>query len=275
MKRAPRSILVVDDEESIRFILSESLGGAGFQVDTAENGRVALDRMRERPYDIVLTDVRMPFVSGLDLLGHIKRDYPRTEVVVMTSNTSLEASIEANEKGACFFVMKPFYDLESVTQLVTRIAAQLDAQSARNEMSELLDRYDAAIVRALGLDSAGSADGFHDAFALAASRLMGGPAAVYRAEGGALVPFRVHGIAVGDAPRVAAAAIGSDLAAWTRSAAARAALAAGSRACVAVAPLAGGAVVAWDPGDASAGPVLERLAARLDPAAGRAGYRSP
>ena len=113
-------ILVVDDEASLRGVLSDLLTEAGYSVETAESGEQALEKFRASGFHIVLTDIRMQKMSGIDLIRHIRAMRSETEVVVMTSNASIETAIEALRLGAYDYLMKPFDDLETVLVLIKR-----------------------------------------------------------------------------------------------------------------------------------------------------------
>ncbi len=100
-------ILVVDDELSLRQMLTIFLRKADYEVETANNGLEALERLQREPFDLVLTDVRMPRMGGLDLLDVIReRDIP-VQVIVMTAYSTTETALEAMRKGAYDYVIKP------------------------------------------------------------------------------------------------------------------------------------------------------------------------
>ena len=100
-------VLVVDDETSALETLDSILRGSGYTVDTASSGEQALQRLREEEYGVVLTDQRMPGISGLELLRTIKELRPATEVVVMTAFASIELAVESMKEGAYDFITKP------------------------------------------------------------------------------------------------------------------------------------------------------------------------
>lgn len=107
MSQVEKNVLVVDDEEVIRNICERSLTKVGYHVETAENGVKALERMREKTFEIVITDFKMPIMDGLELLGLIKRDYPYAEVIIMTAFATIESAINAMKTGAYDFILKP------------------------------------------------------------------------------------------------------------------------------------------------------------------------
>ncbi len=108
-----RDILVVDDEESVRDLIATYLIREGFRVDTASDGKAALDLIRERRYFLVITDVGMPGLSGLELLSEVRAksdpvDPHFTDVVIVTGNSGESVAIEALRRGAYDYFRKPF-----------------------------------------------------------------------------------------------------------------------------------------------------------------------
>ncbi|MGC9141027.1 MAG: sigma-54-dependent transcriptional regulator [Caldimicrobium sp.] len=101
-------ILVVDDEVDILNILKFLLEREGYEVDTTLNGEEAIKKIEKNYYDIVLTDLRMPGISGMVLLEKTKELSPSTEVVIMTAYASIESAVEAIKKGAADYIVKPF-----------------------------------------------------------------------------------------------------------------------------------------------------------------------
>ena len=115
-----KQLLIVDDDLSMRMALSESLESFGYAVETAENGADGLNRFREHAFDAVITDMRMPRMSGMDVLRGVKRISFRTPVIVITAYGTVNTAVEAMKEGAADFIMKPFSldDLESVVKNV-------------------------------------------------------------------------------------------------------------------------------------------------------------
>ncbi len=101
-------ILVVDDERSMREFLEIFLSKKGHSVHTAENGGNALEKIAALEYDLVVTDLKMPGISGLRVLEETKKQWPDTQVIVMTAFSTTETAIEAMKKGAYDYVSKPF-----------------------------------------------------------------------------------------------------------------------------------------------------------------------
>jgi len=102
------NILIVDDESSITGALEVILSERGYQVATAATVARAVALLHEQPFDLVLTDLKLPDASGIDLLTQVKADSPATEVILMTAHGSLEVTIEAIKKGAYYYLEKPF-----------------------------------------------------------------------------------------------------------------------------------------------------------------------
>ena len=102
------SILIVDDETAILDTLRILLRNEGFEVTTAQGGKLGLERLKSAAPDIVLTDVRMPAVTGLDILGAVREQDPEIPVILMTAQASLQSAIQAVNEGAYYYIQKPF-----------------------------------------------------------------------------------------------------------------------------------------------------------------------
>ncbi|MBL6974603.1 MAG: response regulator [Deltaproteobacteria bacterium] len=100
-------VLVVDDEQDFREMLSRHLEDKCLQVLTADSGENALDVLLKSPVDVVILDVKMPGLSGIETLRWIKKDHPEVEVIMLTGYASLEASTEGMEFGAFDYLLKP------------------------------------------------------------------------------------------------------------------------------------------------------------------------
>ncbi len=113
------NILVVEDKDSMRSMLSQTLTEEGYRVDTAEDGRKALDLVANKSYDLVLTDLRMPRLDGLQVLSGIKEIDADTAVIVMTAYGTIEDAVNAMKSGAYDFITKPL-DTDHLCVLVNR-----------------------------------------------------------------------------------------------------------------------------------------------------------
>ncbi len=118
-------LMVVDDEESIRDILSDILMDEGYDVLEAEDGQVAMKLFAEHDVAIVLTDIRMPGMSGLELLEMVKSQSPETEVIIMTSHASFDTALAAMRNGAYDYLVKPFEDIDIIPPVIHRAATTI------------------------------------------------------------------------------------------------------------------------------------------------------
>jgi DNA-binding NtrC family response regulator len=101
------SILVVDDEEVVRHSYARILDELDCDAQSAADGEQALHAMEQRPFDVVLLDVRMPGAQGLDVLKAIKQRWPASEVVIITGYPTVESARQALQLGACDYLAKP------------------------------------------------------------------------------------------------------------------------------------------------------------------------
>ena len=114
-------LLIVDDEESITYLLRTEFGEhAEFETDAALNGADALKLLQTKSYDIVLLDVKMPRVSGLEVLKFIREQAPTTQVIMLTNMVDLQLAVDTTKLGAEDFVSKP-YDLVDLLTTVERV----------------------------------------------------------------------------------------------------------------------------------------------------------
>ncbi len=131
------TILVVDDEKNIRLTLRESLKAFDAQVDTAVNGEEALDMAAQQAYDLVLLDLKMPGMDGMEVLRRLRELSPGTAVVLLTAHGTVETAVEAMKLGAVDFLQKPFAPKE-IRDVVTRV---LGRQEQRKEKANDYDYF--------------------------------------------------------------------------------------------------------------------------------------
>ncbi len=117
-------ILVVDDDDSLRRVVQFQLQKEGFTVSVAANGRKALEEIEANPPDLVLTDLKMPGLSGLDLLKAVKSRYPEMTVILMTAFGTIENAVEAMKAGAFDYIIKPVHGEELLLVLQRAFAHQ-------------------------------------------------------------------------------------------------------------------------------------------------------
>jgi two-component system, NtrC family, response regulator AtoC len=130
-------LLVVDDEQSIRKLCMTVGESLGFVCCEAESGEAALTLLEEQPAHMVLTDMIMPRMSGLDFLEQVKRMLPRTEVALMTGHGSIETAVQAMKLGAYDYISKPFAPLDELRLFLRRMA---DKVRLEEENQYLRDR---------------------------------------------------------------------------------------------------------------------------------------
>jgi two-component system response regulator HydG len=124
------SVLVVDDESGILDTLRILLRNEGFEVTTAQGGKAGLEQIRTGTHDLILSDVRMPQVSGLDILNAAREQDPMTPVILMTAQASLQSAISAVNSGAFYYIQKPFSNDELVA--ILRRACEYRAVKVEN-----------------------------------------------------------------------------------------------------------------------------------------------
>ncbi|MFO0689963.1 MAG: sigma-54 dependent transcriptional regulator [Myxococcota bacterium] len=107
-KPDPKRVLVVDDDPSILAMTEDLLTDAGYEVGRSSSGKEALERIGEREWDVVLSDLQMPGIDGLDLLAAVREHSPDTPVIIMTAFGTIQSAVDAMRAGALDFVTKPF-----------------------------------------------------------------------------------------------------------------------------------------------------------------------
>ncbi len=130
---AKTKIVVADDEESVRWTLKKALERSGYAVYTVSDGKAAVDTAERVSADLVLMDIKMPTLDGLEALSLMRDRHPEAMVIVMTAFGSLQAAVEAMKRGAYDYITKPF-DFEELTLLVRRA---LEVQSLTRELNRL------------------------------------------------------------------------------------------------------------------------------------------
>jgi two-component system nitrogen regulation response regulator GlnG len=126
------TVLVADDEDSIRFVLREALESEGHRVNEVADGESALDALTSNQFDLAFLDIRMPGLSGLDVLEQLRSGGSATPVVIITAQNTMDNAVEAMKRGALDYLVKPF-SLAQVSALVER------AQSTRNLQGQIRD----------------------------------------------------------------------------------------------------------------------------------------
>ncbi len=132
MEKEEQVILVVDDEEGLRVGLSKLLEDEGYAVECAEDGEKALEIVRSRHIDLMLTDMRMPGMSGIELLKQVRKIREEIGVIILTGYGEIESYIEAMNFGAMEYVSKPF----KVNELKFIVSKILAMSTSSQDVSE-------------------------------------------------------------------------------------------------------------------------------------------
>ena len=129
------SVWVVDDDASIRWVLEKALSNAGFAVTLFDNADDVLKRVRREQPDVIVTDIRMPGTSGLELLEVLGSDAPDLPVIVMTAHSDLDSAVSAYQGGAFEYLPKPF-DLEEAVALVGRALQKKALEDTQSKVTK-------------------------------------------------------------------------------------------------------------------------------------------
>ncbi len=114
-----RSVWILDDDRSIRWVLEKSLGKTGLHTETFDNGDDLLHRLEQESPDAIISDIRMPGISGLDLLSTIQEKHPLLPVIIMTAHSDLDSAVASYNRGAFEYLPKPF-DIEDAVAMTMR-----------------------------------------------------------------------------------------------------------------------------------------------------------
>jgi diguanylate cyclase (GGDEF)-like protein len=125
-------ILVVDDEEIIRSLFRDVLEDKGYQVVLAPNGEEAIERLKETPFDLVITDIRMPGIDGMEVLRRSKAKYPEIDIIIITGYASVETAVEAMKLGAADYLTKPL-NIDQIRIIVDKTLQRRELQKRAQE----------------------------------------------------------------------------------------------------------------------------------------------
>jgi DNA-binding response OmpR family regulator len=128
-------ILVVDDDPQTQEDIAEMLSKEGYNLTTVGSGEEALKMIREKDFDVVLTDLMMPGISGMDVLREIKKIKPRTRVIIITAFATIESAVEAMKMGASDYISKPF-KINEVQVTVKRALEEIKFREALGSSKE-------------------------------------------------------------------------------------------------------------------------------------------
>ena len=125
-----RKILLVDDDKSIRVTSGQALESSGFEVVAAVDGEHALEKFRSDVFDLVLLDMKMPGMDGMEVLRHVKAERPTQPVIMVTGFGSIETAVEALKLGAVDYIQKPFGP-DELRGIIDRVLSRSELTAAR------------------------------------------------------------------------------------------------------------------------------------------------
>jgi DNA-binding NtrC family response regulator len=127
------SVLLAEDERTLRELVGDALREEGCEVWSTGNGARAQEKLETQPFDLVLTDIRLPGASGMDLLAAATRHHPDTAVILITAYASVEQAVSALKKGAHQYIRKPF----EMDELLHHVRSLMDRTRMRGELEVL------------------------------------------------------------------------------------------------------------------------------------------
>ncbi|MBA3011682.1 MAG: response regulator [Proteobacteria bacterium] len=136
MIKIPAKVLIVDDEKDFVEMFSLRLTAQGEKVSTAFSGKEALTLLGQVPIDVVILDIRMPGMDGIDTLKQIKKQYPIVEVILLTGHGSTETAVEGMKLGAFDYLMKPA-DFDEIKLKLENARKRKDEQEERIRKAEV------------------------------------------------------------------------------------------------------------------------------------------
>ena len=134
----PKQVLIVDDEETLTWSLAKSLAHdrETYEVTTVNDGETALSVIDQQPFDVVVLDIRLPGINGLDVLMNIKEHKPSTKVIIMTAYGSIDIREKAKARGSLYYIEKPF-EIEQMRNLILKALKEDSARGFNGSMTGL------------------------------------------------------------------------------------------------------------------------------------------
>ena len=131
-----KKVLLVDDDDSIRWVLNETLEDIGLKVSQTNSADQAIEFLAESKFDLIISDVRMPGTSGMELLQYCQLNYPELPVIIMTAHSDLDSAVNAYTKGAFEYLPKPF-DLDEINNIVERALITRESETTTPKPAEM------------------------------------------------------------------------------------------------------------------------------------------
>ena len=136
------NILIIDDEPLMRLSISDALKAEGYNIASVESGGEGLKAIKDNAYDIVITDLKLPEVDGLQILKGCRQYSPVTKILMITAHGSVETAVEAMKLGAYDYITKPF-SMEEMLLIVKRLIRLRDLEDENIYLKEKIeDKYD-------------------------------------------------------------------------------------------------------------------------------------
>jgi len=126
-----KTILVVDDDKSILRTFTRILQKSGYEIETAETGKEAIEKAENRQYDLALVDIRLPDMDGTELLAKLKKQLQRTIKIMITGFPSLETGVKALDEGADAYLVKPVKPQDLLILLEEKLKVKKEATEAK------------------------------------------------------------------------------------------------------------------------------------------------
>lgn len=133
-------VLVVEDDELMRVFLTQILKEEGYQIQAAENGMEALEKIQMSDFDLVITDLKMPKLSGIELMRESRKEKPEIRWIIITAYGSISNAVEAVKAGAADYLTKPFRDPEELRLVIRRVLKEAEAEKTISILSEELGK---------------------------------------------------------------------------------------------------------------------------------------
>lgn len=132
-----KRLLVVEDELALQNVLLKGLTSLGYKADGAGNGREAQDLYYENPYDLIILDLNLPFIDGIELLKEFRQDNPSLNIIILSARSDVEDKVEGLNLGANDYLAKPF----NFDELVARVSGLLRREFLQHNETIILDEY--------------------------------------------------------------------------------------------------------------------------------------
>ncbi|MBN1622453.1 MAG: response regulator [Endomicrobiales bacterium] len=150
---AKEKILIIDDDKNIRNASAEFLRSEGFEVSTADCGEKGIEILESSAFEIIISDLKMPGIDGIEVLKHVKKNYPKTDIIIVTAHGTIENAVEAMRLGAYDYITKNF-DLSELKLLLDRCLEKQRLSAEVRELKELVNLYEVskAMSSLMGID---------------------------------------------------------------------------------------------------------------------------